>query len=72
MILAAVASAGLAAPPSQTNLVYVEVPDAQAVRAAMASQGVMIRGACGPWTQFSRVSTGRLEDVSAIPRRCHA
>ena len=64
MILDAVATAGLTALPSQTNFVYVEVPDANAVQAAMAERGISIRGAYGKWTQFSRVSTGKLEDVS--------
>ncbi len=63
-ILDAVASAGLRALPSQTNFVYVEVPDANAVQAAMAERGISIRGAYGDWTQYSRVSTGKLEDVS--------
>ena len=64
MILDAVAGAGLRALPSQTNFVYVEVPDANAVQAAMAERGISIRGAYGDWTQYSRVSTGKLEDVS--------
>jgi histidinol-phosphate aminotransferase len=49
--------------PSQTNFVYVEVPDADAVQAAMAERGIAIRGAYGKWTQYSRVSTGMLADV---------
>lgn len=64
MILDAVARAGLTALPSQTNFVFVEVPDANAVQRAMAERDIMIRGAYGKWTQYSRVSTGRLEDVS--------
>ncbi|GGC33473.1 histidinol-phosphate aminotransferase [Novosphingobium marinum] len=63
MILAAVAASGLRALPSQTNFVYVEVPDAEAVRAAMAARGIHIRGAYGKWTRHSRVSTGYIEDV---------
>jgi histidinol-phosphate aminotransferase len=63
MILDAVARAGLTALPSQTNFVYVKVPDADKVQAAMGERGIRIRGAYGPWTQWSRVSTGRLEDV---------
>ena len=72
MILEAVKQSGLRALPSQTNFVYVEVPDADMVQKAMADQGILIRGAYGPWTQYSRVSTGKLEDVSryadALPR----
>ncbi|MEO0464030.1 MAG: histidinol-phosphate transaminase [Pseudomonadota bacterium] len=63
MILDAVKTAGLTALPSQTNFVYVKVPDADKVQAAMAKRGVRIRGAYGDWTQFSRVSTGMLSDV---------
>lgn len=64
MIMAAVKEAGLTALPSQTNFVYVEVPDADAVQAAMRERGILIRGAYGPWKQYSRVSTGKLEDVA--------
>ncbi len=64
MIIDAVAKAGLKALPSQTNFVFVEVPDANALRDAMAGQGISIRGAYGPWAGYSRVSTGRLEDVA--------
>ncbi|MFB0612371.1 pyridoxal phosphate-dependent aminotransferase [Aurantiacibacter poecillastricola] len=63
MILDAAARSGLSALPSQTNFVYVEVPDADAVQAAMAERGILIRPAYGNWTRYSRVSTGRLEDV---------
>ena len=64
MILDAVAKAGLTALPSQTNFVYVEVPDADAVQKAMAEREVSIRGAYGKWTQYSRVSCGLMEDVT--------
>lgn len=64
MIVAAVAEAGLTALPSQTNFVFVAVPDADALRDAMAQRGIAIRGAYGAWTGYSRVSTGRLEDVA--------
>jgi histidinol-phosphate aminotransferase len=64
MILDAVSKAGLTALPSQTNFVYVEVPDADAVQQAMASRNISIRGAYGPWKQYSRVSTGKIEDVA--------
>lgn len=63
MIMDAVAKSGLTALPSQTNFVYVEVPDADAVQAAMKERGISIRGAYGKWTQYSRVSTGMLADV---------
>jgi len=64
MILDAVAKAGLTALPSQTNFVYVVVPDANAVQAAMAERDIAIRGAYGQWTQYSRVSCGLMEDVT--------
>lgn len=64
ILLDAVAKAGLSALPSQTNFLYVKVPDANAVREKMAAKGIMIRGSYGPkWTQWSRVSTGKIEDV---------
>lgn len=63
MIMDAVETAGLTALPSQTNFVYVKVPDADKVQAAMKDRGIAIRGAYGDWTQYSRVSTGKLEDV---------
>lgn len=64
MILDAVAKAGLAALPSQTNFVFVKVPDANALRDAMAGKGIAIRGAYGSLNTYSRVSTGRIEDVA--------
>jgi histidinol-phosphate aminotransferase len=71
IIMDACAKAGLRTLPSQTNFVYVEVPDADRFTAAMASKGIMVRGTYGKWTRWSRVSTGRIEDVkryaAAIP-----
>lgn len=64
MINAAVAKAGLKALPSQTNFVFVQVPDANALRDAMAGKGISIRGAYGKLNGWSRVSTGKLEDVA--------
>ena len=64
MILDAVSKAGLEALPSQTNFVFVMVPDADALRDAMATRGISIRGAYGSLTVYSRVSTGKLEDVA--------
>ena len=76
MILDAVKTAGLTALPTETNFVFVKVPDADAVQKAMAAQGVLIRGSYGKWTQWSRVSTGRIEDVkryaAALPRAVQA
>jgi histidinol-phosphate aminotransferase len=64
MIVGAVAKAGLTALPSQTNFVFVKVPDANALRDAMAGKGIAIRGAYGNLNGYSRVSTGKLEDVA--------
>lgn len=64
MIIDAVAKAGLTALPSQTNFVFVAVPDANALRDAMAKRGISIRGAYGAWAGYSRVSTGKLDDVA--------
>ena len=76
MILDAVRKAGLEALPSQANFVFVRVRDANAVKARMADRGIVIRGAYGKWTQWSRVSTGRIEDVrryaAALPEAARA
>lgn len=64
MILDAVAKAGLSALPSQTNFVFVKVPDADALRLAMGERGIAIRGSYGAWKGYSRVSTGKLDDVA--------
>lgn len=64
MIMDAVAMAGLKALPSQTNFVFVEVPDADALQKAMGERNISIRGSYGAWKNYSRVSTGKLEDVA--------
>ena len=64
IMLAAVEKAGLEALPSQTNFLFVKVPDANKMKDAMAAKGIQIRGAYGKWSQYSRVSTGRIEDVT--------
>ncbi|MFL6758925.1 pyridoxal phosphate-dependent aminotransferase [Sphingomonas sp.] len=63
MILEAARKAGADVLPSQANFVFVRVPDANAVRARMAERGIIIRGAYGKWKNWSRVSTGKIEDV---------
>jgi histidinol-phosphate aminotransferase len=63
MILEAVRKAGAEALPTQANFVFVRVPDADAVKARMADRGIIIRGAYGKWKEWSRVSTGKIEDV---------
>lgn len=69
MITAAAKNAGLTLLTPSANFAFVKVPDANAVQKAMAARGVMIRGAYGKWSQWSRVSTGKLEDVE---RYCKA
>lgn len=68
MILEAVHTARLTALPSQTNFVFVEVPDADTVQKAMEARNISIRGAYGTWTKYSRVSTGKIEDVVRYAR----
>lgn len=63
LILDAARKAGLDVLPSQANFVFVRVPDANAAKARMADRGIIIRGAYGKWKQWSRVSTGKIEDV---------
>jgi hypothetical protein len=41
----------------------VKVPDADAFKARMAERNIVIRGAYGKWKNWSRVSTGKIEDV---------
>jgi histidinol-phosphate aminotransferase len=76
IILAATQRQGLRSLPSQTNFVFVEVPDADRLRAEMARRRILIRGAYGPWKRWSRVSTGRIEDVrryaDALPEALRA
>lgn len=69
MIKASAKSAGLEVLTPAANFAFVKVADANAVQKAMAAKGVLIRGAYGKWTTWSRVSTGRIEDVE---RYCKA
>jgi histidinol-phosphate aminotransferase len=71
-IMEAVKSVGLTALPSDTNFVYVKVPDADALYRAMAEAKVDIRPAYGKWTSWSRVSTGKMEDVQRYAKALHA
>ena len=63
MILDVTKRLGLETLPSQANFVFVRVPDADALKARMADRGIIIRGAYGKWKSWSRVSTGKIEDV---------
>ncbi len=62
-IVAAARRAGCEVLPSETNFVFIRTGNADAVQKAMAGQGIMIRGAYGRFTEWSRVSTGRPDDV---------
>ena len=76
MILDATHRLGLETLPSQANFVFVRVPDADALKARMAEKGIIIRGAYGKWKNWSRVSTGKIEDVrryvAALPEAVRA
>ncbi|MGE0623515.1 MAG: histidinol-phosphate transaminase [Pseudomonadales bacterium] len=65
MVAAAVKSAGLSALPSATNFMFVDLGDrsAETFRQKMAERNVLIRGIYGSYSNWSRVSMGRLEDV---------
>ena len=63
MILDATHRLGLETLPCQANFVFVRVPDADLVRQRMKERGIVIRGAYGKWREWSRVSTGKIEDV---------
>jgi histidinol-phosphate aminotransferase len=63
IILDATRRLGLQTLPTQANFVFVNVPDADAFKARMAERNIVIRGAYGKWKSWSRVSTGKIEDV---------
>lgn len=75
IIMDAVKANGLSALPSSTNFVFVnlgENGDANLFKDAMETQNVLIRGQYRTYKPWSRVSTGRIEDVkmyaNAIPK----
>jgi len=76
MILDATHRLGLETLPTQANFVFVHVPDANALKARMAEHNIIIRGAYGKWKNWSRVSTGKIEDVrryaAALPEALKA
>ena len=63
IIMQAVQSCGLTALPTQTNFIFVDTPDADAVKDGMFARGIVIRGAFGKWKTYSRVSVGKREDM---------
>ncbi len=76
IILDATHRLGLETLPTQANFVFVKVPDADLLKQRMAERGIIIRGAYGKWNQWSRVSTGKIEDVrryaAALPEVARA
>src|SRR5437868_4142686 len=76
IILDATRRLGLETLPTQANFVFVKVPAADAVKARMAERNIVIRGAYGKWKNWSRVSTGKIEDVrryaAALPAALRA
>ncbi|MEM6512703.1 MAG: histidinol-phosphate transaminase [Pseudomonadota bacterium] len=70
MIMDAVVENGLAAAPSTTSFVYVDLGDidADVFKAAMAERNILIRGVYQDYTSWSRVSAGKLEDVEKYVR----
>jgi histidinol-phosphate aminotransferase len=65
MVTQATSELGLKPLPSQTNFVFVDLGslDAEVFRQKMAARNVLIRGVYRDYTNFSRVSMGRLADV---------
>jgi histidinol-phosphate aminotransferase len=64
LIVAKLVEVGLEHIPSEANFLYVKVPGgAEGFRQKMEARGILVRGAYGEYTEWSRVSMGRLEDV---------
>jgi histidinol-phosphate aminotransferase len=63
MILDTTRRLGLETLPTQANFVFVKVPDADLLHHRLAERNIVIRGAYGKWKNWSRVSTGKIEDV---------
>ena len=74
MISEAVSANGLSALPSQTSFMFVNLGsvNAEQFRQGMAKQNVLIRGIYQDYTNWSRVSMGKIPDVeqyiAAIPK----
>ena len=65
MVFDALKQNGLTALPSQTNFMFVDLGkgDADKFRAAMEKRNVFIRGIYRDYTNWSRVSMGKIADV---------
>jgi histidinol-phosphate aminotransferase len=60
---------GLRYLPSQTNFVWIDMgKPANEIRDRFAARGIMIRGSYGKWTNWSRVSMGKVPDVERYVR----
>lgn len=74
MVFAGLKENGLSALPSETNFVFADLGtiNAEEFRAAMAKENVLIRGIYRDYTNWSRVSMGRIEHVQmyvdALPK----
>jgi len=74
MVYAALKENGLSGLPSQTNFIFADLGDinAQEFREAMEKEKVLIRGIYRDYTNWSRVSMGKLEHVQmyvdALPK----
>lgn len=65
MIMAAAEENGLKAAPSVTSFAFIDLGDinAETFRQAMEARNILIRGIYQDYTNWSRVSAGKLEDV---------
>tara|TARA_B100001989_G_scaffold232397_1_gene191642 strand:- start:1492 stop:2088 length:597 start_codon:yes stop_codon:yes gene_type:complete len=65
MVSEAVTANGLKALPSQTSFMFVDLGDlnAETFRQEMAKENVLIRGVYQDYTNWSRVSMGKIPDV---------
>ena len=65
MVSEAVKVNGLSALPSQTSFMFVNLGDlnAEVFRQEMAKENVLIRGIYQDYTNWSRVSMGKIPDV---------
>ena len=74
MLAEAVTLNGLSFLPSNTNFMFVDLNNlnAEAFRKAMEEEKILVRGIHQDYTQWSRVSTGLIGDVSkyiqALPK----
>ena len=74
MVNEAVVSNGLSFLPSQTNFIFVKIDDLNAneFRDQMKKHGILIQGQYGIFSNWSRVSMGKVEDIQlyidALPR----